>query len=263
MNYLIVIGKIKKLFFKILCNAFTGKIISLIYQYKIPNIRYNNKRFSTPKTYCSDVVRAMIFFGFYESAELRLIAKYLNKQLPVVELGSSLGIVSSFVNMIIKKETPFIGIEANPYLISYIKENIQTHAPEKLNYQIIQAAVGYGNSNEVSMAISKNNTANSINTITNTGANIVQVKRRTLSDIVEQESTLICDIEGSEIEILQNDKQALLLCKCLFIELHKTVYENIIYEVEALKTLIEKDHGFKLIERDGNVFYFEKYVDEK
>ena len=74
----------KKNIFRILCNPITGKIISLLFNYNIPNCKYGFKRYKTPPNYCSDTVMAMIFFGFYEGAEMRMIRKHLPKNIPVI-----------------------------------------------------------------------------------------------------------------------------------------------------------------------------------
>jgi hypothetical protein len=79
-----------------------------------------------------------------------------------------------------------------------------------------------------------------------------------LSDLVSGEFILISDIEGSEIEFIMNDHYSMNLCSHLFIELHKTKYNNTVFTVEEVNNLIQNRYGFVLVERDGNVFYFKK-----
>jgi len=55
--------------------------------------------------------------GQYEKAEQQLIAKHLNPQVPVLELGGSIGVVSAYIGFILEPPTPHIIVEANPKLI--------------------------------------------------------------------------------------------------------------------------------------------------
>ncbi len=249
----------KKKIFRLLCNPITGKIISLLFNYNIPNCKYGFKRYKTPPNYCSDTVRAMIFFGFYEGAEMRMIRKYLPKNIPVIELGSSLGIVSSTAITYLDVDTLYTCIEANPYLKQYIELNIKKHNPFKVKFNVISTAIAYNTNGYIDMCISKNNTESSI--IENTESlniNTTKVKASTLNEIVTDSYTLICDIEGAEIQLLKNDAAALAKCKHLFIELHKTSYKNIVFEIADLKKLIIEELNFKFIIADGNVYYFQK-----
>lgn len=240
-----------------MCNETTGKIITVFFGNFIPNIRYGFKRFYVPEAYCNGTVKAMLFWGFYESAEMRLIPKYINVDLPVIELGASLGIVSCRAIARLQINSSYTCIEANPYLVPFIKKNIALHHPTKKEVVVENLAIAYGGKEEVNIQITGNNTQGRINYEDNNNAAAVYVKTSSLLAFSAKPYTLICDIEGMEIEVLKHDAAALDNCKYLFIELHKAWYLKDVYEVEALKTLII-NMGFSLIERDGNVFYFAK-----
>ncbi|RYE28257.1 MAG: FkbM family methyltransferase [Sphingobacteriales bacterium] len=199
----------------------------------------------------------MIFWGFYESAEMRLIPKYINPDLPVIELGASLGIVSSRAIACIKSSTSYICIEANPHLIPYIEENVKRHNPGKATVTIENLAIAYNGADSVHINITSNNTQGRINYQRDEASSSLKVKATNLQPYSSVDFTLICDIEGMEIEVIKHDQQALLNCRHLFIELHKTWYFEDMFGVEQLKDLILA-LGFHLIERDGNVFYFKK-----
>jgi len=249
----------KKLVFRILCNPFTGKIISKVFNYNIPNIKCGFKRYKTPKNYCNDTVRSMLFWGFYESAEIRLIQNYLPKNIPVIELGSSLGIVSSTTISCLDLNTPYTCIEANPFLKDYINYNISKHNPQKNNFSVINAAISYKTNGFIEINVSSNNTESSIvRSADYSNLKTTKVKAITLGEIINTEYTLICDIEGAEIDMLLNDISALTKCKHLFIELHKTNYEGQIFEVTDLRKIITSTLGFNLVKADGNVFYYKK-----
>jgi FkbM family methyltransferase len=249
----------KKLIIRLLCNAFIGRIISVVFNYNIPDCRAGFKRFKTPKEYCNDTVRAMIFWGFYESAKLRLIKKYLPSNIPVIELGASLGILSSTAISCLNMETSYVCIEANPYLKEYIDFNIKRYNPQKENYAIINAAIAYKTNGFINMNISNNNTESSITTgVESSSYKITKVNAISLKDIVNIEFTLICDIEGAEIEVFLNDSHILQNCKHLFVELHRTNYEGKLYEVFDLQKILTSDLGFSLVCADGNSFYYNR-----
>jgi len=68
---------------------------------------------------------------------------------------------------------------------------------------------------------------------------------------------LICDIEGSEIDILLNDPQSLENCELMIIEAHKVQRNNVTYTAEDIKKMIEK-LNFSLIDQYSVNFVFTK-----
>jgi len=249
----------KKFVFRILCNEFTGKVISWVFQNNIPNCRYDFKRFKTPERYCSNTIRAMIFWGFYERAEMRLIAGNLDPCLPVIELGASLGIVSTKMISRLNRDVHYTCIEANPYLIEYIRHNVETHN-SAASFSVDNVAIAYTDNDWVEMQITPNNTQGRIayDNQVNNYASVLKVKASTLTGYAKSPYTLISDIEGMEIEVFKNDAGALKNCRHLFIELHKTWYNGKCYEIGELEEIIINDLGFEAVRRDGNVFYFAK-----
>jgi FkbM family methyltransferase len=249
----------KKIIFKICCNKISGKLITLIFKFKIPNIRLNFKRYNTSHKYSNDIVRAMIFFGFYESAECRLLKKYFPKNKNVIELGASMGIVSSIILDSIQANCKAILLEANPFLISTIESNVESF--KNKDFSIINKAICYSGNTTVDLCISSNNTEVSLNCNTTSSKFYTSVSACKLRDIslTNDNYTLVCDIEGAEIDMLKYDIEALDNCTNMFIELHVTKSNGVIYSIPKMVKMIEK-LKFNLVERDGNVFYFSKEI---
>ena len=66
---------------------------------------------------------------------------------------------------------------------------------------------------------------------------------------------MVMDIEGTEIEILLSNNTNFKNCKFLFIELHNSKYEGVIYNVDdMISILINKYHFSLLIEMIMFVF---------
>jgi FkbM family methyltransferase len=248
----------KSLIFKILCNPITGKIITFVFKSKIPNTRDKFKRYYTSLDYSNDTIRSMIFFGFYESAEFRLINNFLPEDSNVIELGSSLGIISSKIINKLNPSQRALFIEANPNLIHTIEKNLSKYSKIK-NYQIINKAISYTSSSTITLNLSLNNTEVRIGTNSTETASTISVEACKLSslELTKEKYTLVCDIEGSEIEILENDELGLVNCSNMIIELHETNMNEKRYSILDLVEKI-KNLGFIQQHVDGNVFYFSK-----
>lgn len=248
---------IKALIYKLLCNNITGSLLKVIFPKALPDIRWRGYRFIVPSRYVNKSISASIFWGFYESAEIRYIEQYYNGELNVIEFGSSIGVVSSHIAARLKAGRKLIAVEANPLLINTIRQNIENYVNAEAHYEIINNAISYENE-AVYLSVTTNNTETRIDN--ERSENGIKVNTRRLSDIIQStgwsEYVLVCDIEGAEAAVLENEKACLQQCRQLFIELHDTVYKEKAYRVEHLVSLIINEHGFKLKDRHGPVCFF-------
>lgn len=249
---------IKKAITGIITNSLVGAIIAFGFGNRIPNIRYRKFRFEFPPGFKNNTLKAYLFWGLYESAELRLLTKYLDSNFDIIELGSSIGVVATHAASRLDMDRKLISVEANPNLLTTIKNNVARNNPKFKNHKVLHVAIKY-NAEEVSFGVSVNTTASKINDGVDSTSDVT-VKAVSLSDISKElkQFTLICDIEGAEVEILTFDKDALNRCRHLFIELHKTDFGKKEYSVEDLNRILLTDHHFNLVERDGNVFYYKR-----
>tara|TARA_R110002124_G_scaffold148665_1_gene314327 strand:- start:1092 stop:1709 length:618 start_codon:yes stop_codon:yes gene_type:complete len=200
----------------------------------------------------------MLFFKAYESAEIRFIHQYLNPNLPVIELGSSLGGVSCQIGLILPKNATFLCVEANPSLISTLKQNLTVN---NVNSIVINKAIGNGSNilfeqsenNLVGQASVKNHSDKKSNKIEVSTISLVQLCREYhITDF-----NFVCDIEGAEIQILLDEPEAFVHIQHFIIELHETFKDGFTYSVKDLVSLINK-LSFETIDSYGNVFYFKK-----
>ncbi len=253
--------KLKKIVHSLLCCNLSGIIITNIFSSLIPDLRWNGFKFRIPQSYVNKRMSASVFWGFYESAEIRLVEKYLRNDLNVIELGSSIGIVSSHIISKMDNHKHFLAVEANPFLIEAIQTNVANHNKNDVTFTVVNKAVSY-NKEEVKIGISDNHTESSI-VSSESNANGVFVKTVSLSELVkvggESNYILVCDIEGSEVEMLLLEKEVLTQCSQLFIELHDTLFNEKYYNISMLKNLLEKDLGFVIKEQHGPVVYCERY----
>jgi len=232
-----------------------------LFEKGVPDLRWPGFRFVIPRTFVNKQIAASVFWGFYESAEVRFIEKYLQKNLAVIELGSSLGIVSSHIVSKLEPGSPFLTVEANPYLIETIERNIGRKKPTQNKIEVLNNAIGYGREN-VSIAITGNNTETRVIQEGHATAGTVSVKTLSLADLVrkigQHEYALVSDIEGSELEWLLHEDQSLVPCRQLFIELHDTNFQGKYYTIDMVKEIIINKHGFSVADEHGPVVYFSK-----
>ncbi len=251
----------KRIIFKALCNSIVGWLIGVLFNYKIPDLRWRNFRFKVDKNFVRSQQIASIFWGFYESAEIRLIEKYLKGNRDVLELGGSIGIVSSHIVSKLIDARRLITVEANPNLIELITTNLRNHSRGEGIFEVENCALAYFK-DSITFLASENNTESRVISDSESGKSHVSVRACTLDYLVEKNNlsdfVLVCDIEGSEIEFLLHEKKALQKCNQLFIELHETGFEGVKYHVKDLMELIKTKHQFNLVEQQGFVFFFSK-----
>jgi FkbM family methyltransferase len=253
--------RIKSAIKDLLCNDFTGSLIIWIFGYSIPDIRWKGYRFQLPRKGVTKTNIASILWGFYESAEIRLIQKYLDPTLDVVEMGGSLGIVSGHIASKLNADRKMISVEANPFLLENIRTNMARFAKPGLDYEAWNFAVQY-HEEEVAVHISADNTESGV------GRKSVQTKESilartiTLKEIIQRkqigEYALVCDIEGSEIEIVLYDLSSLNHCRQLFIELHEVDHNGRHYTPDDILNMLLDGNGFELVAREGPVCYLKK-----
>jgi FkbM family methyltransferase len=250
---------LKKLAYRIACNNFTGSIISKLFRDKVPDLRWPGFRFCIPGN-VDKVIHASVFWGFYESAEIRFIEKYLRNDVDVVELGGSLGIVSSHIVGRLGNGRRLFTVELNPTLIEVIKENISRHNHSGVVAEQVNKAISYDRNN-LRFNITGNNTETSVYSSYDSNG-CFEVETTKLSEIVNaelfKEFALVADIEGAEVEVISEDAGSFENCHQLFIELHDVNYKGMQYKVEALASLITAKSGLRVVDKHGPVFYFSR-----
>lgn len=203
---------------------------------------------------------AYLLWGLYEKAEIDFVRHYLRSDLDVIELGSSLGVVALHILQRIGVERKLVCVEANPHLVPLIGKNLKTNASGR-EVAVLNRAIDYTGTGEVDFSISEDNLTSGV---TASGvASGKRIKASTLGDLlgetgIKDEFALVCDIEGAEAGIIMADRDSLLRCRQIVIELHQTAYQGRDYTAEDLSEHLQATHGFRLTARHGFVYLFEK-----
>lgn len=227
----------------------SGRLIAILWNNQIPSggCRINtNNRSIRPET------KARIFFGAYERAELLLLRRHIGHPTHVIDLGSSLGVVSSQAAACMPPGSQLICVEANPALIATLRQNIARNASH-VSATVINAAIDYSGTPVAQIAIAEQHTATHVAR----GAEIsvpATTLRAILSTMPEAPYALVMDIEGSEAGILKHDLDCLHTCTRIIAELHETASMSIL----QMCSILTEEANFHLLERRGNVFAFHR-----
>lgn len=209
----------------------------------------------------TSAVKAMLFWGLYESAEIRFVQRFLRPGIDVVELGSSLGVVSCHIARKIAQEARLLCVEANPRLGGIIVNNLAVNAPS-VKAKVINAAIDYSSaeSGTVRLNVGNTNLTSSVASGQN-GCETLAIESTTLSRLLceqgVEEYSLVADIEGAEIGILLHDRGALRRCRQIIAELHVSSSDGRTYSVEDLVRILTEECGYVLVARRGPVCVFE------
>ena len=242
---------------KIICSNISGFIIGLVYSNKI---KFRNLTIDTSSTHINSRTKAYLFWGIYESAEARFILKYVQKGRSVIELGASLGVITSLIGKSIGKDGYLISVEGNSNLLNIINTNLQKN--NLFNVSVLNKMVDY-NAEDLGYSkfnISKDHLTSSTQKSSNT-INEIDLPTITLKQLSEEfdsnELILVSDIEGAEIGFILKERE-LSNFNLLIIELHQTLYQSQWYSVSMMVNLITQNHGFKVKDFYGDVFVFER-----
>jgi FkbM family methyltransferase len=247
--------RLKSFVKRIIRTNLVGRIVELIYKDAIPS--FDIKVIADDSIQKS--LKAAIFFRLFESAEIRYIRNYLEKDADLIELGSGIGIVSAHIASKLSKGKKLICVEANPIAIKNLKKNIELHG-EGLETAIENAAISYSNSKEVDFYLAPSHLASKLTAPQQESS--VKSGAVSLSDIVEKYEisrfSLVMDIEGAESEILNFDKAALEKCQTIVAELHDSKVGGRLFTIQDCIDMLVNRYGFSLVARRDCVCFFRK-----
>jgi FkbM family methyltransferase len=209
-------SQLKKLMSGLLCSNPVGLLIGWMFGDEIP---FCGLKVSTRSNSVPAKNKASLFFGVYESAERRFVNRYLVSDLPVIELGSSIGGISSHIARRLKAGGQLICVEANPRILPILHENLSRNASH-LNFQIVHGAVHYDAANAY-FEVADNPLDSSVTNESCESSSVPAVRLGSLVDGLENDSyQLVSDIEGAELGVVRFDVEALRRCRLAIIEFH-------------------------------------------
>lgn len=194
-------------------------------------------------------IKAALLDGTYEGPERAAVARYIRPELPVVELGACLGVVSCITNRLLSNPAAHLVVETNPNVLSHLQRNRATNC---CGFEIVNAAIAYGQAS-VSFIPSADFWGSSLVSVN--GGEPVTVKTAQLGDLVSRRKfdsfTLICDIEGYEYDLVRNEAETLRSADTIILETHARIIgeQKTTEMLSALQSL-----GFRTVQKDTFVY---------
>ena len=150
--------------------------------------------------------------------------------------------------------TNFICVEASPINFEKLLRTKELLPNNSNKYKLINKAIAYG----VNHAPFLHRTTKGSKVLKKKINGSIQLPCITLSEIIkqfkiEEEFSLITDIEGNETPIFFEDTKALNKCITIIAEIEDTSNASTIQQINQLKKI-----GFSVIEHYGRVYVFSK-----
>jgi FkbM family methyltransferase len=234
----------------------TDIVARRMYGGKIPN---RGRTIDTNDAAISPWVRTLVFWDMYETAELRLIQRYLPENMDVLELGGSIGVVSSHIAGSLEAGRRLVSVEANPQLIKLLKRNIESNgSPE--GAIVVHGAVAYAlpPADLIGMSFGESSLDGSVGGSKEKRPECL-VPCFTLRELVARYKfgrfVLISDIEGAEAGIFIEDREALARCPLMIVELHETTFQGRDLSVQELVAMVV-ELGYTARDNHRNVYVF-------
>lgn len=144
--------------------------------------------------------------GTYEREECRLVRGYLPPDMPVVELGACIGVLSCLTNKRLHNPRRHVAVEANPNLLPTLHRNRELNG---CSFEVLHAALAYDVA-EAEFYLHHNFLGGSARI---RSKRVVRCPAITLEDIARRSGferfNLIADIEGTEVELVQREGDCL------------------------------------------------------
>ncbi len=172
--------------------------------------------FEIPKDQTSRDYRACFFDGSYEAEERELVRKFVRPEDSVLELGACLGVVSCVTNKLLADKTRHVVVEGNPLCIPTLERSRDLNDS---GFRIENCAV----STRQDAAFYLHPRYIVGGTTQRESSRPVKVPVCSLAEINAKYgpfTTLIMDIEGSELEVLSAASNELRHCRLIIVELH-------------------------------------------
>jgi FkbM family methyltransferase len=191
----------------------------------------------------------------YEQPERDLVVKHLRSGMNVLELGGCMGIVSATIRATIGPRARHLVVEAIPELANICAANARIGAePDAVN--VVQAAIDYSGNPTVRFAPRHNAHVGGVAGLHEDG---IDVPATTLTALGHQMPAgpfaLVCDIEGTEIDMIAHESDVLNRIDVLILETHPKRYVNPKSDIDALRARL-RSHGLRLVESCSDVECF-------
>jgi FkbM family methyltransferase len=207
--------------------------------------------YSVATPFVSRAHKSTLAFGLHEMEERTLVRRWLPHDVPVIELGGGLGVVSCLVNKKLDYPSDHIVVEANPSLVPILERNRRlNHA----TFKIVNKAIAYDR-DSIELGLDEEFVGSAVG---RKSGNVAVVEATTVAALASpfDRFGIVCDIEGAEIDLVEREFPALGdRTRYLLLETHPKISGQ--HRVETmLGTLASL--GFRKTEHLGDCYFFIK-----
>jgi FkbM family methyltransferase len=204
----------------------------------------------------SVIIRQQLDAGSYEAKEARFIQEYLPPGSEVLELGASLGIVSSII--LGRRPSRLVSYEAVPGLVDIARQMVAHNHPDA-PWELVHCAIAAEGVTEVSFAWSSEYTQGG-SVARGPGAGegaTLLVPAASLAGVIERHGLpssawLVMDIEGMEWELARRQAAGLRHFAGIIVECHDiTDGGRHVSHAQVLEEITRA--GFDIVDRRGKV----------
>ena len=234
-------------------NPVVGRVVELLGN----KVRMDGLTYSVACPSISTGHKSTLAFGLHEIEERALIRRWLHSDVPVLEFGGGIGVVSCLINRKLRNQGQHIVVEANPAMVPVLKRNRDLNS---CKFQIVNKAIAY-DGEFVDLTLDQEFVGSSTKSA---GSNSVRVAATTITKLMDEAGLttvgIVCDIEGVEADIIRRELPALGKRVSFFMaEMHPAILGAVVVE-ELLRDI--ETLGFDLCERIGNNVFFERSEDD-
>ena len=190
--------------------------------------------------------KSQFLFNLYEQPEIALVKKYVQPDIPIIELGGCIGVVSCVANRRLANPSEHVVLEANPAVLDLLKANRDRNG---CHFRVEHAALGYASAN-VEFYINSGFMSGS--SFRKTEKKIA-VPAITLAQLAERSQfarfNLLADIEGAEIDLVEHESNVLAKhVQRILLETHPHIVGKV-----AVNEMIDRlrSVGFVVLEQTG------------
>lgn len=249
----------------VLCHPLVGQALATLSR---DRIRSGSLTIRTAHPSISPRTKAQIFWGIYESAEIRFVQRHLRDDLDLLEVGSSLGVVSSHARSRLGAGARMVCVEANPDLIATIEANLSSNCPGRA-FAVLNRALDYESPGGTTRLRLWGDTSEShLGRLAHAAdgasraAREVEVPSATIASLVRENGlrdyALISDVEGAEAGFVFADRAELDGCRQIIIELHDTEHAGRRLAWQDLLAELVGRFGFRVVDGFGPVQVLER-----
>jgi FkbM family methyltransferase len=179
-------------------NWYVGRLVELTGNC----VRVDGVKLSVDSPLVTTRHKSTLLFQIYEMEERALTKRYIDPDLPTVEIGGSIGGVACVTSKLLRDPAAHVVVECNPLILPTLEKNRKLNGCE---FVIEPFALAYG-ADTISFAVAPDHFMKG--GLYGDGPQ-VEVKTIMLRDIVEKYGfkviNLISDSEGGEVEMVDHD----------------------------------------------------------